>query len=716
MPEWDHATSATRLLRGQQMQRQLWLFVQSRSGKEWVGTAWIAWSCWLTRNGEASSGSAASRLERIMGNRIPELDVSARAGMLLAGFSSGRSNQPNLLTRSTADQALITGVTAASAYGIGVSGHSFLESIANRLPMNRVVSGLAVDAVVASAGLALMKALPPQPQRSGKQAALQLMAHAATGVGTAGLAANALESIRGRRGARTAATAALAGVVIGSWALTRPGRAKFGSRQADGSYLENTPKTLSTGKAAVFGLAATGALYGLSHAESAGATGISHVAAKLLGGEPADHRSLGRIGVTLLSAGGAWYAVAAVSSKLATVGQDVEAANEDRPTLPEITGSPASGIPWDIQSREGTRWLSATLTASQIEAVMEEPSKQPIRVYASLESADSEEERAELLLSELDRTRAFERSYIALFSPTGSGYVNYVATESYEFLTRGDCASAAIQYSVLPSPLSLTRTEEGTRQTRLVLDGIAERLRELPPSKRPKVFLFGESLGCKVNQEVFTGASDQSLRALGIDGALWVGTPSFTNWRQVVWEDRPQNERPEVGPGAIYSPRAVPDWRDLPDSERERVRYLLLQNGADPVPKFDAQLLWREPNWLGPDESRPPGAPQGTKWQPVTTFVTTLVDQINALAPTPGQFEYGGHDYRSVIPDAIADVWRLPATAQQRQRIFQVMEDRELASEIKRLMAEAEAKPEAERAEAMAKAKAKVAEIEAKQT
>jgi uncharacterized membrane protein len=651
-----------------------------------------------------------------MGGRIPELDVSARAGMLMAGFSAGRSNQPNLITRSTGDQALITGVAAASTYGMGVSAHSFLESIASRLPINRVAGGLAVDAVATGAGLAALKALPPNGERSATQAAARVVAQATTGVGAAGLAANALESIRGRRGSRLAANAVMAGVVVGSWALTRPGRAKFGSRQADGSYLENTPKTLSTAKSAAFGVAAAAALYGLSHAESAGATGISHVAAKALGGEPEDHRTLGRIGVLALSAAGAWYAVAVVSSKLETVGQDVEAANEERPTLPEVTGSPASGIAWDIQSREGTRWLSATLTASQIEAVMEEPSKQPIRVYASLESAATEEERAELLLSELDRTKAFERGHIALFSPTGSGYVNYVATESYEFLSRGDCASAAIQYSVLPSPLSLTRTEGATRQTRLVLEGIAERLSQLPPNERPRVFLFGESLGCKVSQEVFTGATDQSLRALGIAGALWVGTPAFTNWRRTVWENRPQNQRPEVGPGAIYSTRAEPDWRTLPDDDRDRVRYLLLQNGADPVPKFDARLLWREPDWLGPDETRPPGAPQGTHWQPVTTFVTTLVDQVNALAPTPGRFEYGGHDYRSVIPDAIADVWRLPATARQRQRVFQVMENRELALEIKRIMADAETKPEAEREEAMKQAKDQVAELEAKQT
>jgi uncharacterized membrane protein len=650
-----------------------------------------------------------------MGNSIPELDVSSRAGMLLAGFSAGRSNQPNLLTRSTKDQALITGVAAASAYGVGVSGHSFLESIAERLPMNRTVSGLAVDAATAVVGVGVMKALPPATQQSKKQALVQLLAQGAVGVGAAGLVANALEPIRGHRGARTAAIGVLAGVVVGSWALTRPGRARFGSRQADGSYLENIPKTMSTRDSAALGVATAGALYGLSNLESAGTTGLSHVAAKALGGEPADHRALGRLGMSVLSAAGAWYAVASVSSKLTVVGADVEAADEKRPTLSEITGSPASGIPWEIQTREGTRWLSATLTADHIEAVMEEPSKQPIRVYASLGSASTEEERAELLLSELDRTKAFERGHIALFSPTGSGYVNYVATESYEFLTRGDCASAAIQYSVLPSPLSLTRTEGGTRQTRLVFEGIAQRLAALPAEKRPRVYLFGESLGCKVSQEMFTGATDQSLRALGIVGAVWVGTPAFTNWRTTVWQNRPTGRRPEVGPGAIFAPRAEPDWRLLPDEEKAGVQYLLLQNGADPVPKFDAPLLWRQPNWLGEDETRPPGAPVGTKWQPVTTFVTTLVDLINALAPTPGQFEYGGHDYRSVIPDAIADVWRLPATPEQRARIFQVMEHRELALEIKRIIADAQAKPEEERAEAVEAAKAKVAELEAKQ-
>ena len=51
------------------------------------------------------------------GFRIGELDISARAGLLLGAYATGMSYQPNLLSRGTRDQAIITGVAAASAYG-----------------------------------------------------------------------------------------------------------------------------------------------------------------------------------------------------------------------------------------------------------------------------------------------------------------------------------------------------------------------------------------------------------------------------------------------------------------------------------------------------------------------------------------------------------------------------------------------------------------------
>src|SRR4029077_14879624 len=88
------------------------------------------------------------------------LDVSARAGVLLGAHASGSSYQPNLLSRASRDQALIAGVSAATAYGFGTAIHSFLRSVADRLPVfnnspvGRMSAGLIVDGAAALAGLA----------------------------------------------------------------------------------------------------------------------------------------------------------------------------------------------------------------------------------------------------------------------------------------------------------------------------------------------------------------------------------------------------------------------------------------------------------------------------------------------------------------------------------------------------------------------------------
>jgi hypothetical protein len=76
----------------------------------------------------------------------------------------------------------------------------------------------------------------------------------------------------------------------------------------------------------------------------------------------------------------------------------------------------------------------------------------------------------------------------------------------------------------------------------------------------------------------------------------------------------------------------------------------------------------------------------------VTTFFATFLDMLNALTPTPGVFAEGGHDYRDVLPDVISEVWRLPRTADQRERMEWALRLRERAWEINRRWAAANAK------------------------
>jgi uncharacterized membrane protein len=338
-----------------------------------------------------------------------------------------------------------------------------------------------------------------------------------------------------------------------------------------------------------------------------------------------------------------------------------------------------------------------TLRADAISEVIGEGAKQPIRVYSPLDSAATAEERAALLLAEIDRTHALERSAFAIFSPTGSGYINYVACETFEYLTRGDCASAGIQYSVLPSALSLTKVDGATHQTRIVINGIVRRLMAIPPEKRPKFYLFGESLGSQVSEDMFLGQGVTGPSGIGLDAAVWIGTPASTRWWRELWGSRAVADAPGVGPGSAYLPRAVRDWRALPDEEKARVKFLFLQNGDDPIPKFGSPVLWQRPAWLGPNETRPPGAPRGTRWMPVTTFFMTFLDMQNALAPTPGVFDEGGHDYRREIPGAIRSVWGLDVSDEQMGRVQKALRRRELAWAVRRGWDAVEVRPTPER-------------------
>jgi hypothetical protein len=99
------------------------------------------------------------------------------------------------------------------------------------------------------------------------------------------------------------------------------------------------------------------------------------------------------------------------------------------------------------------------LTGDEIAAVMGEPAKAaPVRVFVGLDTAAELEDRVDILMDEMIRAGAFERQVLAFASPTGSGYINYVFAEALEYMTLGDCAISTMQYSMLPSSMSLTRT------------------------------------------------------------------------------------------------------------------------------------------------------------------------------------------------------------------------------------------------------------------
>jgi uncharacterized membrane protein len=642
------------------------------------------------------------------------LDVSGRTGALLGAFANGLSFQPNLISRGSRGQAVISGVAASTAFGWGSAAHSFLRSVATHLPVDhasrrtRLVTGAAVDAVTLGACAAVAHALPAHEDERPIRALARLGATATAAAAAAGLAADGLEIRRGRQWNRVGTLVATLGAWGTGYALARRGTSGSVDKAGEGMR-EDVVREVDLPQAAAAGVAVTGVLLGMSWIESRLSGLAARAAATTIGGEPEDHRTLGRSLVWATLWGLGWYGLTQVNARLTVAGTGLEPAHADPPVREEVTGGPGSHVSWDVQTRESRRWLSMALTPSAIEAVLGEPAHQPIRVYASLDAAPTAEERAALLLAEIDRTQALRRPVFVLYSPTGSGYINYVATETVEFLTRGNCASAGIQYSVLPSALSLTKVAAGADQTRTVVNGIVERLLSMPADERPDFYLFGESLGCHVSQDIFDGQGISGPAGIGLKSAIWIGTPAASTWREQLWGGRALARPPRVGPGDAYLPRSIGDWVDMPREERERVRFLFLQNGNDPVPKFAPPMLWRRPPWLGPDDERPPGAPRRTWWMPVTTFFTTFVDLQNSLVPTPGVFAEGGHDYRLVIPRAVREVFGFESTEEQMERVEAALRRRELVWETRRRWRAALARPEAERDAALGEVVSKVA-------
>jgi len=653
------------------------------------------------------------------------MDHGSSTGLIGAGIALGHSFQPNLLTRGTRDQAIISGATTAAAYGIFGAGDSIITAIASRISRAEDPSASARFAValgIGAIGAGAAALLSWREHESRNRAAGRLLGQGAAAVsGASVLATLAHIPEVGRHRRMSYGTAALAG--LGSWAATMPQKASPGSLMQPGfeggtvsgdqRFFEDSVREVSPAKAIAIAGGVAVAAYGLARVESALTHAMSRLATVAVGGEPQDHRMAGRVTSAGISLGVAYFAVRQASALLSKGGGAVEPGLVNPPQTPEVTGSPASGLDWLKQTREGARWLSMALAPESINAVMGiTDAKQPIRVYASLDVVDSDQARVQVLLDEIDRTKALERKYFVLFSPTGSGYVNYVANETLEYLTHGDCASAAIQYSVLPSALSLGDVSLGTAQTRMVVDGIVSRLMAMPKNKRPKFFLFGESLGSQVSEEMFSHTWTYGPEGAGVSAALWIGTPSATTWRKQLWGNRTVTQVPEVGPGDMYLPRSIVDWKELPEAERKSVRYLLLQNGDDPIPKFGSQVLWRKPDWLGPNATRPLGAPTGTRWIPGSTFLMTFIDMLNALVPTPGTFAEGGHDYREVLPQAVMETWDLRASKAQMERVNDALRQRELAWELYRDWTAACAKP----ADHQAEAKAKVLHTAAKYT
>lgn len=321
----------------------------------------------------------------------------------------------------------------------------------------------------------------------------------------------------------------------------------------------------------------------------------------------------------------------------------------EQPQDNRASGSPQSLIFWSDIGRNGKRFVADGPTKEQIAAVTKRKAMQPIRVYAGYDTGATLEERAKIALDEMKRVGGFDRSSLIIATSTGTGWLDPSAVDPVEFIHAGDIATVTLQYSYLPSWLTLMVEPDLAREAASTLfNTIYAYWTTLPHDKRPKLYLHGLSLGA-------LGSADavDFISILGdpINGALWSGPPfmsrrwnSFTNNRV---PDSPQ-WRPVYQDSSTVRFMTQKGFTNLAGTKWNSFRVVYLQHASDPMSFFSTDLAYTKPDWLGVNRGH--DVSPFLMWFPIVSFLQIAFDIPMATNVPLGY----GHNF---APDNYIDAW-----------------------------------------------------------
>lgn len=151
-----------------------------------------------------------------------------------------------------------------------------------------------------------------------------------------------------------------------------------------------------------------------------------------------------------------------------------------------------------------------------------------------------------------------------------------------------------------------------------LLTAVTERINR-EPEDRPRILLYGESLGAFGWERLFADLDDVTS---AVDGVLWVGPPrSGPLWQQLVTDRDPGSPlwRPIYRDGETVRFDASGNDLSAPAGNWEPPRVVYLQHASDPITWWTPEIMFNRPEWLddrGPDISRHmPYLPVVTHWQ-----------------------------------------------------------------------------------------------------
>ncbi|MCU1696794.1 MAG: putative rane protein [Mycobacterium sp.] len=348
------------------------------------------------------------------------------------------------------------------------------------------------------------------------------------------------------------------------------------------------------------------------------------------------------------------FAMSTLNSTFASV-NDEEDPDIAAPTTSLRSGGPQSLVTWSSLGHQGRVFMANGPTVDELTKFNGPKAIEPIRTYAGLNSANGIKATAELAARELQRTGGLNRAVVAVATTTGTGWINEAEASALEYMYNGNTAIVSMQYSFLPSWLSFLVDKENARQAgQALFEAVDALVRKMPENTRPRLVVFGESLGSFGGEAPFLSLNNLVART---DGALFSG-PTFQN---TIWTDLTRNRdegSPEwlpiydKGENVRFAARAAN--LDRPADPWGEPRVVYLQHASDPIAWWSPDLLFTKPDWLR--EPRGYDVSPRTEWIPIVTFLQVSADMAVAVDVPDGH----GHVYVRDVANAWAAILQPP--------------------------------------------------------
>ena len=217
-------------------------------------------------------------------------------------------------------------------------------------------------------------------------------------------------------------------------------------------------------------------------------------------------------------------------------------------------------------------------------------------------------------------------------------------------MNNGDTAVAGVQYSYLPSWISLLADQSKVKDTSsIVFTKVYDYWKTLPEDSRPEFYLYGLSLGSFGVENIINSVE---LVNEPINWALLAGPPFVNELHSALEAKRDEGSpawQPIVNDGTTVRFMASEDALNKPTGTWGPTKIVYLKHATDPVVWFSQNLLFTEPDWLKQGQ-RGPGIVEDFVYVPIVTLW-----QMGADLPAAGSVKDGyGHNYSA---SENVDVW-----------------------------------------------------------